>query len=446
MGKYALIIVGALIFSLLTYSYALKNALLQSNFRLVQTYSHNQANNIAQSAAMVVINDIRNNETSYFIPSTNSTYEYPSANGFADWSILNGAYHVEVMNQADTLLHIQATGRFEDDTYYRASVGLSTGTATWNPLLNQALHANHLIHPSGNVDIGCVDGSPQCLVTINSIDSGAIDVSGNSSIDADLLIGPGGDESFVVNGAENITGQIGTMPQKIDYPLPKFPDYGSFDTLPGTNVYNTSTTLLPEHYDNKHFGEILLTQGNNTLTIDTGDQDRMLIVGKLALGGQNRINIIGEGKLSIYVEYEIGMNGGSSVNKDGDINNLMLYYKGNQDVELHDETIEFGGNTIFNGSIFAEYADISLLGTAGIQGNVMTGGNVQIGGDAGAISRVIYAPNGTVSTFGDTVISGSVISNEFTGSGNVTLTYDPNFNAELPDLEVIQNYPIVYWN
>lgn len=446
MGKYALIIVGALIFSLLTYSYALKNALFQSNVRSVQSYSQNQANNIAQSAAMVAINDIRNNETSDFSPSINSTYIYPSANGFADWSNeLHGAYHVEVTNQADTLLLIQATGQFEE-TNYRTSVGLSMGTAIWNPSLNQALHAEHLIHPSGSVDIGCVENSPDCLVTINSIEPGAIDVGGSSYIDADLLIGPTGEPSTVVNGAENITGEIATMAQRIDYPMPQFPEYGDENTLPGNSVYDANITLQPSDYDNKHIPEILLERGNNTLTFDTGGEDRTLIVGKLYLGGQNQINIIGEGKLTVYVDYEVGMIGGSSFNEGGDINQLMMYYKGNQDVELYDETLDFGGNTIFNGSFYAEHANINLQGTAGIQGNVMTGGNVQMRGNAEAISKVIYAPNGTVSTVGNTVIKGSVISNEFTGNGNVQLIYDPDFNAELPDLEVIKKFPIVYWN
>jgi len=113
MGKYALILVGALIFSVLTYSYALKNALFQSNTRTVQSFSQNQAYNIAQSAAMVTINDIRNIGSSDFNPGFDETYTYPLDGGYASWDDMHGDYRVQVANQADTLLVVQTTGRFE---------------------------------------------------------------------------------------------------------------------------------------------------------------------------------------------------------------------------------------------------------------------------------------------------------------------------------------------
>jgi len=446
MGKYALILVGALIFSVLTYSYALKNALFQSNTRTVQSFSQNQAYNIAQSAAMVTINDIRNIGSSDFNPGFDETYTYPLDGGYASWDDMHGDYRVQVANQADTLLVVQTIGRFEK-SMHRALVGLSMGTTFWNPTFDQALHAENLIHPSGSVDISCVNDSPKCQVTINSINAGAIDVGGSSTIDADLFIGPGGDPATVVNGEENISGDINVMPARIDYPMPIFPDYSDLNFLSGSSVYNSTMTLQPNDYEQKHISEILMTSGNNTLTIDTGNQDREMRVGRLELGGQNQINVVGEGKLTIYVDYDVDMKGGSSINKEGDVNNLMLYYKGNQDVELYDETLDFGGNTFFNGTFFADLATVRLQGTAGIQGNVITGGNIELSGDAEAISRVIYAPRGTVRTNGNTGIRGSVISNEFTGDGNVTLIYDQELGAELPELEVIGgDFPIVYWN
>lgn len=98
MGKYALLLVSALIFSLLTYSYALKNVLFQSNARAVQSYSQNQAHNIAQSAAMVAVNSISNDSEDPFVPHGGETYSYSSANNFAEWSELHSKCRIDMIN------------------------------------------------------------------------------------------------------------------------------------------------------------------------------------------------------------------------------------------------------------------------------------------------------------------------------------------------------------
>ncbi len=448
MGKYAILIVSALIFSMITYSHALKNALFISNSRTVQSFSQNQAHNIAHSAAMMAITDLRNNENSLFFPSTDNSYIYPLDNGFEPWTDMNGEYNLQLTNQGDSLLVLSSTGRFED-TIYRTNIGLVIGNSIWNPVFDQALHAENTIEMGGSDYIGC-EGLNPCQVTLNSNSADAVKLGSQSKIkmDADLFIGPGGDPNVVVTGNHNnVAGDIRVMPQRINYNMPVFPDFSELNFLPGSSVYSTSMTLNPEDYDQKHIPEILMTSGNNTLTINTGNQDRELRVGKLELGGQNEINVIGEGKLTIYVDYDIDMKGGSSINENGDVNKLMLYYSGNQEVELYDETLDFGGNTFFNGSFFADKANVRLRGTAGIQGNVITGSNVFMSGNASAISRVVFAPLGTVSTNGNVEIRGSVISHNFSGSGNTSLIFDPEFDADLPELEVFgSGFDVVYWN
>src|SRR6056297_2595420 len=104
MGKYALLLVSALIFSLLTYSYALKNALFQSNVRTVQSFSQNQAHNIAHSAAMVAFNEILNNSDTDFVPDLDDSYSYPNDGSFANWNELHGKYRLDMVNQGDSML------------------------------------------------------------------------------------------------------------------------------------------------------------------------------------------------------------------------------------------------------------------------------------------------------------------------------------------------------
>jgi len=441
MGKYALIIVGALIFSVLTYSYALKNALFQSNVRSVQSFSQNQAHNIAQSAAMVAINDIRNDSNSDFHPSAGQTYVFPGADQLNPWGDMHGEYHLEVTNQADTLLHMQSTGKFED-TIYRVNVGLSKGSTSWNPIIDQAIHAENSVSLGGN---DFVDGD----VTINSIQASAVNLGSQPKvkIGGSLMVGPGGDpESVVAGNLTNVGGNTGAMLDLLKYTMPVFPDFPAVSST-GSSVYS-STSLSTSDYNGKYIPEIALS-GNATLNIDTGEEGDEVVmhVGKFDVQSSN-VNLSGSGKLTMYVDTHIDLKGKGTVNEGGDVNQLMVYYKGNQEVELYEETLDFGGNTYFNGSLFADKANIKLFGTAGIQGNVITGGDhVDLKGNAEAISRSIFAPNATVEANGTVYVRGSIISYQFVGSGTTTVEYDPDLDTEWPDLEQIgEDFVVLYWN
>lgn len=441
MGKYALIIVGALIFSVLTYSYALKNALFQTNVRSVQSYSQNQAHNIAQSAAMIAINDIRNDSNSDFHPAINQTYVFPGADQYASWGDMHGEYRIEVTNQADTLLIVQSTGKFEE-TIHSTNLALTKGTTSWNPIIDQAVHAENSVSLGGN---DFVDGD----VTINNTQSSSVNLGSQPKIKiaGSLMVGPDGDPETVVAGnLTNVGGETGAMLDRLEYEMPIFPEFPGI-TESGSSVYESST-ITKDQYNNKYIPEIALS-GNATLNIDTGDEGDEVVmhVGKFDVQSSN-VNLTGSGKLTMYVDTHIDLKGKGTVNEGGDVNQLMVYYKGNQEVELYEETLDFGGNTYFNGSFFADKANIKLYGTAGIQGNVITGGNhVDLKGNAEAISRSIYAPNATVEANGTVYVRGSVVSYKFIGSGTTTLEYDPDLDTEWPDLEKIgENFAILYWN
>jgi hypothetical protein len=182
MGKYAILIVSALIFSVITYSHGLRNALFMSNTRVVQSFSQNQAHNIAQSAATIVINHLRNNIAGSFQAEKDDTYAFPSIDGFQEWQEMHGAYNIIVSNHGDTLYTVQSTGRFED-TIYRTNVGLVPFSPVWNPVIDQAVHADKNITLTGSAIIG---GD----ATINSILTNAVHLGSSTSIDSTLFIGP----------------------------------------------------------------------------------------------------------------------------------------------------------------------------------------------------------------------------------------------------------------
>ncbi|TVP98973.1 MAG: hypothetical protein EA359_17640 [Balneolaceae bacterium] len=443
MGKYAIIIVSVIIFSVITYSHGLRNALFLSNTRVVQSYSQNQAHNIAQSAAMMAINNLRNDSNSNFLPATDNIIHFPSATGFELWEELSGSYNLRFTNQGDSLLIMNSTGRFEE-TIYRTTLGLLVGPSKWNPNLDQALHAEHIINltgGSGDLIIG--------QVSINSISENSVRLGSQSKIKiaGDLLIGPGGDKNDVIVGnMNNISGNVGNLSKRFTYDMPIFPD---FPTMAMPAIYQGETQLEPHQYSNHYFTEFNL-QGSNNLVINTGDQDRILHVGKLNVQSSD-ITIIGDGKLTIYVEYGLDVKGNAKINKGGVIDQLMIYYKGNPEVDLYDETLSFGGSTQIIGSLYADKASINLNGTASVEGHVLTGGNnVTVRGNPNLeseFSRVIFAPNGRVEAQGNVHIKGAVIADTYYGSGNSTLEYDPNFGGELPDLELpTGGFDIAFWN
>ena len=445
MGKYAIFLVLALTFSMLTYSYALRNSIFISEHRTVQSFSYSQAHNIAQSAAMLAINGIRSGDIDY--KSSNPTILNEK------WEDMKGEYTVIIEeNPVNNQVIIHSSGTFfENENYvngngvqevtYTISIGLlSGGTTTWNPNFDQAIHAEKNIDlTSGSQTL--IDGD----VTLNSTEASSLELGNHSGkIGGSLYVGPGGDPETVIDSPHNYDGSPGVLEKKLEYPMPKFPEFpddGVTKTDPEGIIEFSTETL---HYNN------ISLQGNSSLTINTGgEKDTLNIVTNSFNAGSN-IEITGDGVLNLYVKNEFDLS--SSINELGSPEQMWIYYHGDQDVELYDETIEMGGNTLYNGNLFADKANIRLRGTADIRGHILTGGSsVVVSGDASAVSRVIYAPNALVELNGRgshiAKIQGSIISNEFLGNGNVEVIHNNDLEIEFPDFQVeITGYPIAWWN
>jgi len=455
MGKYAIFLVLALTFSMLTYSYALRNSIFISEHRTVQSFSYSQAHNIAQSAAMLAINGIRSGDIIY--PDTIDE----------EWEGMNGGYTLEIYQDPDpdnSQVIVQSTGRFYEnkdqingngvqEVAYTINIGLLIGTTKWDPTFDQALHAEDNIDlSSGNAHI---DGD----VTMNgqNINFG----SGNSTdykIDGRFDIGPDhSTDDLPYDSADRVKGgedYIGNLDEKLEYDMPEFPVYSEVWNNGDRNNIDNSQTINASDYDGARIDRIDVG-GNNVLTINTGKEGDVskIIVGEFAIGRE--LIFEGEGRVEFYVESKFDVGNNSKINDAGDPNQLMLYYRGYDEVKLEDgddETLTLGGNTIFNGSLYAKEANVKLHGGARIQGNIMTGGDsVEISGDTSAISRLIYAPNAHVEMNGGgnqpAVVSGAVISKSFTANGNSNIVYNPDLDVELPDVQIKNSgYPIAWWN
>lgn len=439
MGKYAVLLVLAMTFGLITYGHTVRNNMLQAETQITRDYSVNQAKNIAQSSALIGTRKIADPDDDDFIPGSDQILSFPEQQGeFFPWDEMFGQYRVDIENQGDTLLLLTSTGRF-DNSQYQVTVTMDRTNPIWNPELNHAVFAGTSIDLTGSAAILGDTGT-------NAITANSVELNGNPRIHGELQIGPGGIHDETVNypnwadATLFIEDGISNLPAPLSYDLPPFPQYPPKTNF-GSNILlqgNASLTMAAGSYDNMFIPEISV-RSNTTLTIDTGGLDRTIHVGNLDIQ-QGHVNIIGGGDVTFKVEDNITLNGSSTLNSGSEQSSVITYYKGSED-------IDFGGSTTFNSSMFAETADLHLRGSGGIQGNIITGGdNVTVYGNAEATSRVVYAPNSFVDLGGSGRIRGSVIADSFRAFGNARVIYEGEYDEDLPDISTGEStFVILSW-
>jgi cytoskeletal protein CcmA (bactofilin family) len=464
----------------------------------VQTHSENQAYNIAQSAAMVAINDIRSDPSgSPFNPDPDSTYSYPSSSDFEDWVEMHGEYNVTTTNQGDTLLTIQSTGRFERSTYV-VNVGLvktSGGSGFPWPAFDSAIHSDeNTAITNGNVygDVYSggtfsIPGNAQIhgdvyvipdetnAVTINSggitgsLYSNTTKANGinyanwGASIDGNLLVGPGADPDIVAPKISQWhSGHVGGSQGSLSEPIPpveleepEFPDSPATPNLLSSISVSggPSNDITLDLRPGNAYTPSLSVASNRTLTINVGNQDRTLRIGNFNMT-QGHLNIIseGEGSLQLYIDDNFNIGGGSTMNNNsnpGDFERsplgLLIAYAGSNEFVV-------SGNQTINANMFVKDADLDFTGSGKVNGNVISGGeNVTIRGDGTNNSRVIYAPNAHVDMTGSGKINGSLVAKSFQGTGNFYVNYTTDFEETLPDLPGSAgggspSIAVTYWN
>ncbi len=426
MGKYALILVMALSFAVMIYALTINTSSLTADMRNVDSYSIGQARSIAQSAAQVAVAKILDADDTEFNPAPGSTIHFPAdGTSFSSWADLEGEYRLRIQNQDDTLIVMQAIGRF-NGREYPVRVGMAndgTSGGGW-PVMDMAVFAEETI----DIQNGNIVGN----IGTNSTFPGTFSFGGNPNVRANqdtLFVGPGVYPGAVISvphshGPLNDIAKE-NLPELRYYPLPHFPESPDFGFSQGsvtTNWPNIHITLDPHEYNNKYFDEIKV-ESSRQLTFNVGDSHRSIRVGHLNLE-QGDIHINGSGSLTIYVDDNITISGSSKLNYSGETDQLFVYYNGESELRV-------AGNTRFNAGIFAKEANIVLVGSGQIFGHIITGGlDVSVGG--AGVSRVVYAPNAHVRLHGSGA-TGAIVANTFRMNGN-PLTYSPNYDSELPEL------------
>tara|TARA_R110000868_G_scaffold259361_3_gene517210 strand:- start:39693 stop:41015 length:1323 start_codon:yes stop_codon:yes gene_type:complete len=439
MGNYAIITVFILTIVLATYTNSARRNLYSAQLEMVENYNSNQAKNVAKSVALAVISKLNDPNDSDYNTNRGQVIYYPSQNGRQDWASMGSTYWVKLRNQGDTLLFLETKG-WSGAEEYNQEIKLLKESPVWNPALPYAVFSGSTINLTGSARLVGHSGT-------NANGVGKVNLAWSTSIDSSLQIGPGGSPLLTVNQANFIGGNVGlgitNLPSPQNYPLPTYPTNPPKTSVKAAISVNWSTngmTLSPTDYDGSFIPSVTVPS-NWSLTIDTGTEDRVLHVGDLNIT-QGHINVIGSGKLDIIIENQLQLNGSSTLNSGGDQNKVFTYYGGAG-------ALNFGGSTVFNSSIYAQRADITIGGSGGLQGHVITGGaNVIVSGAAVANTRVLYAPNARVQVTGSGSIRGAVIASSFDASGNARVYFSKALTSTLPELEVStgsSGYNVVSW-
>lgn len=187
--------------------------------------------------------------------------------------------------------------------------------------------------------------------------------------------------------------------------------------------YMTDNYILDMKED-LEFKEIKIKE-NNTLYIDTGNEDRAIVVKKLNIKN-GHIKLKGTGKLTLYVKDEINMDNASSINKNEDINRVNIFYE-------DDDELELDGDQVIYGSIYAKEAEIDLQDGAAIYGNVFSGGEeISLQGGSHASAQLILAPRAKVEIQDGGSVKGMIVSRKFEMEDGGSVTFDEPFVLDGP--------------
>ena len=274
------------------------------------------------------------------------------------------------------------------------------------------------------INNGTINGD---LILNSNNNCNTISIDGNPTINGVIKIPQNGCEGgfqatdWWINNNKPIIRKHNT---NFDFPLPKFPDFPEYPRLSNSmvdshkniNISTNRTMSLDANYqiNNINFNS------DAKLTLDIGNKDVSIVVNRIAGGGH--LDIKGTGKLTIYVKDNIELSGHINQNGQDD----LIIYIGPSSNPNSTKTLKSSQYGDFIASIYAKDANIELVGSGKIRGDIVTGGNrVKLSGDSSgktSTGYAVYAPNASVELSGSGSLVGSIISKVFKISGGGWVT------------------------
>ncbi|MFP4660689.1 MAG: polymer-forming cytoskeletal protein [Halanaerobiales bacterium] len=235
-----------------------------------------------------------------------------------------------------------------------------------------------------------------CSTTIFAtvkIEIGEMNLNNLTDYDMELYIGGLGSSQTPVRPGER---QI----------LPEFPEFKQppmgLNNKGSETIDNWSSSTVIRN--NTYYNNLMV---KSTLEIDTRFGDVMLRVRNLNFDSSGKIIVRGNGKLFLFVENDLHLTGGSSINSGDRFDNLELYHSGNR------ITLEGGasGNNQykFSGIIYTEAQGLTIRNGASVNGLVYAK-RADIVIQSGKIeTQMIYTRNGTVSINNGAKVRGTLV-------------------------------------
>lgn len=226
--------------------------------------------------------------------------------------------------------------------------------------------------------------------------------------------------SAEINSDTHFTGKISVSQSgklTIKKPTNRVIYANSFEFSGGGTVNDEGPGSLFLYIEND-----LTVSSNRTITLNIGDEDTNIVVGKLSLNG----HIVAKraegkkGRLNIYIKDEFSMNGTISfIGQDEEVGRAInIYYGGTK-------PLTFYNVATIPGLLHVKQAELVLSSSSRVTGTIITGGpKVTLTGGTNLTLDMIYAPNAVVD-FNNGTVRGCIISQSLSISGGARLYYKP---------------------
>ncbi|MCK4337832.1 MAG: hypothetical protein KAX11_07795 [Candidatus Aminicenantes bacterium] len=196
-------------------------------------------------------------------------------------------------------------------------------------------------------------------VGTNGTSAGSIFVASNSTVDGDIICGPGGDPEVALDIDENssVSGLIDSAAEFKD-----FPDVIVPEDLPyrgNVEISNDTLTI----FENGDYSSLVI--GQNSQLVISGDVI-LHVSGLFSLGSNTELLITEGSSLTLYLSGSLDMNSNCSVNNANHDSTKLKFYG----TEYLDNNIQFDSNATFHGVVYMPYADLTISSNIDFYGSV----------------------------------------------------------------------------
>lgn len=182
---------------------------------------------------------------------------------------------------------------------------------------------------------------------------------------------------------------------------------------------------------------------SRTLNIDTKGKTIDLVVDELKMP-QGHLNIVGGGKINLYVRNKIELGGGSTINNKGLTDQLTIFYAGSRKLNL-------AGGQKLNANIFSKDANIELTAGGNFKGYIISGGGSVVLDGGNFSEALIIAPLAEIEIKAGATINGIVIGKTLYANGGIQIKHKKFDTSILPfepveddgDRQIIETEPTI---